>query len=44
MTTTIFACQYCGGIEPYIIVGVITAWGWGCYMLALVFHWLRRKS
>jgi hypothetical protein len=36
-----FACQYCGGLEAFIIAGAIAAWGWGCYMLARVFGWLR---
>jgi hypothetical protein len=34
-----FACQYCGGLEAFIIAGVIAAWG--CYMLVRVFGWLR---
>ena len=38
-----FACQYCGGLEAFIIAGAIAAWGWGCYMLARVFGWLWRK-
>lgn len=29
----ILACQYCGGLEAFIIAGAIAAWGWGCYML-----------
>lgn len=37
----LFACQYCGGLEAFIIAGAIAAWGWGAYMLARVFGWLR---
>jgi len=39
----IFACQYCGGLEAAVIAGAIAAWGWGAYMLARVFHFIRRK-
>lgn len=39
----IFACQYCGGIEAFIIAVVVAAWGWGCYMLARVFAHVRKR-
>lgn len=40
----IFACQHCGGIEPYIIVGACAAWTWGAWTLARIFAWLRRAK
>lgn len=40
----ILACQHCGGLEPFIIAGVVAAWTWGAYMLGRIFCWLRSKS
>ena len=43
--TVLVACEYCGGVlEPAIIAGTAAAWGWGCYMLARVFGWIRRPE
>jgi len=36
----IFGCQYCGGLEPYIIACAVAAWAWGAYRLARVLHWV----
>lgn len=40
----ILACHYCGGLEAVIIATVAAFWGWGCYMLARVLWWTRRRS
>jgi hypothetical protein len=37
----IFACQHCGGLEPYIIAIVLAAWGGLTYTLARVRSWFR---
>jgi hypothetical protein len=38
-----FACQHCGGIEPYIIASATAGWCYGCYLLASVFRFIRGK-
>jgi len=40
----IFACQYCGGLEPYIIAIALAAWGWLAYTVARVFGWLLKRG
>ena len=24
----LIACQFCGGLEPYLVAALIAAWGW----------------
>jgi hypothetical protein len=38
-----FACQYCGGLEAFIVASIIAVWGWGCYMLTRLFNRLRKR-